>query len=161
LLDEWPELVPSKMAQQVASVAELAEAWIARQQLSGQWPLLFERRGGTAIVHGHCHQKALVGLQGTLAALRLIPGLNLTALDAGCCGMAGSFGMEKKHYEISQTIVELELAPAVRSAAPHAVIVATGTSCRHQIHEATGRTPLHPIALLANAAGLTSKPTNG
>src|SRR5207253_9077366 len=94
--------------------------------------------------HGHCHQKALRGPGGSADALRLVPGLDVTVLDAGCCGMAGSFGYEKQHYDISVKIANLELVPAV-NANPPATIIATGTSCRHQLRDLTARVALHPL----------------
>ena len=97
--------------------------------------------------HGHCHQKALVGTGGTAAALWLVPGLEVNVLDTGCCGMAGSFGFEKEHYDLSVKIAELSLLPALRR--PRALVVATGTSCRHQIKDATGRRARHPLEVLA------------
>jgi Fe-S oxidoreductase len=98
------------------------------------------------VLHGHCHQKALVGVQDTLSALAMIPGAEVQLLDSGCCGMAGSFGYE--HYEMSMAIGQRVLFPAVRSA-PDAQIVAPGFSCRHQIHHGTGRQAKHPLELLA------------
>jgi Fe-S oxidoreductase len=101
------------------------------------------------VLHGHCHQKALVGTGGTAAALRLIPGLDVTVLDTGCCGMAGSFGFEREHFDLSAKVAGLSLLPAL-AAAPEAVAVAPGTSCRHQIHDlAAGRRALHPLEVLA------------
>ena len=103
---------------------------------------------GKALFHGHCHQKALVGAKGTVDALQLVRGLDVTVLDAGCCGMAGAFGYEKQHYDLSVQIANLELIPAVQ-ANPAATVIATGTSCRHQIRDLTGRAALHPLEVLA------------
>jgi Fe-S oxidoreductase len=100
-------------------------------------------------VHGHCHQKALVGTGGTAAALRLVPGLEVRVLDAGCCGMAGSFGFETEHYDVSVAVAELDLLPALK-AEPAAAVVAPGTSCRHQIHDLAERRALHPLEVLAD-----------
>jgi Fe-S oxidoreductase len=99
------------------------------------------------VLHGHCIQKALVGPGGTAAALRLVPGLDVTVLDTGCCGMAGSFGYEKGHYDLSVKIAGLALLPALESA-PEAAVVAPGTSCRHQIKDLAGRRALHPLEVL-------------
>ncbi len=96
-------------------------------------------------MHGHCHQKALVGVGGTRAALGLIPGARVSVVDSGCCGMAGSFGYE--HYDLSMKIGERVLLPAVRGHA--GPVVAPGFSCRHQIAHGTGRKALHPIELVA------------
>jgi Fe-S oxidoreductase len=102
---------------------------------------------GPALFHGHCHQKALVGVGGSVAALKLAPNLDVTVLDAGCCGMAGSFGYEKEHFDVSVRIANLALLPALK-ANPEATIIATGTSCRHQIRDLTGRRVLHPLEVL-------------
>ena len=102
------------------------------------------------MVHGHCHQKALVGTAATLALLRHIPRAEVREIDSGCCGMAGSFGYEAEHYAISQKIGERVLFPAVRSAGD-AEVVAVGTSCRHQIADGTGRTARHLVEVLADA----------
>jgi Fe-S oxidoreductase len=100
------------------------------------------------LVHGHCHQRALVGMEPTMRLLRRIPGAEVVDLDAGCCGMAGSFGYEKEHYEISRLIGEQRLFPAVRQADADTVIVASGFSCRTQIQHFTGKTAVHPAQLL-------------
>ena len=107
--------------------------------------------GRTIVFHGHCHQKAEVGTAATVALLKRIPGATVQELDAGCCGMAGSFGYEVEHYDISLQVGEDRLFPAVRAAAPEAVIAATGTSCREQIHHGTQRTARHPVELLLEA----------
>jgi FAD/FMN-containing dehydrogenase/Fe-S oxidoreductase len=151
LSDEWPELVPGPAAKRVAAATELAEQWLARQVTDNALALDVPPLAGKALLHPHCHQKALVGSKGTTAALKLVRGLDVTVLDAGCCGMAGAFGYEKQHYDISVKIANLELIPAV-SANPSATIIATGTSCRHQIRDLTGRVALHPLEVLAGGA---------
>ena len=148
LADEWPELVPGPEARAVAAAAHLADAWFARQVGEGRCEFTPPRAAGRALLHAHCHQKALVGAGGSAAALGLLPGLTVTVLDAGCCGMAGAFGYESRHYDVSVQIADLALVPAV-TAAPAAAVVATGTSCRHQIRDLTGRAAVHPIELLA------------
>jgi FAD/FMN-containing dehydrogenase/Fe-S oxidoreductase len=147
LADEWPELVPGPAAKRVASVTELGEAWLARQVRDNGLSLDVPQRTGAALLHAHCHQKALVGAKGTAEALKLT-GLSVTVLDAGCCGMAGAFGYEKEHYDLSVKIANLALVPAV-NAHPNAEVVATGTSCRHQLRDLTGRVARHPLELLA------------
>jgi Fe-S oxidoreductase len=102
------------------------------------------------IFHGHCHQKAASALSPTIKLLERIPGARVSVLDAGCCGMAGSFGFEREHYDLSMQIGEQRLFPAVRSA-PDAAIAATGVSCRQQIAHGTGRRAEHPVALLHRA----------
>ena len=106
--------------------------------------------GRTVLFHGHCHQKAEVGTAATVALLRRIPGVEVIELDAGCCGMAGSFGFESEHYELSLQIGEDRLFPAVRAAAD-AVVAATGVSCRQQIQHGTQRATWHPVELVLEA----------
>jgi Fe-S oxidoreductase len=89
-----------------------------------------------------------VGTGGSAAALRLVPGLEVAVLDTGCCGMAGSFGFEREHFELSAKVAGLSLLPAL-AAEPRALAVAPGTSCRHQIHDLAGRRALHPLEVLA------------
>ncbi len=103
----------------------------------------------TVILHGHCHQKALWGAESSAAALRAFAGSRVRILDSGCCGMAGSFGFAEGHYDLSMKIGELVLMPAVREAVgSNGTVCAPGTSCRHQIHDGTGATALHPIEMI-------------
>jgi Fe-S oxidoreductase len=142
LVDEYPDLVPGDDARQVAASAALVDSHLAQSGV----PLPLAPLAGQALLHGHCHQKALVGLAGTRAALARIGGLNVATVDSGCCGMAGSFGYE--HYDLSMRIGERVLFPAVRQAATDALVVAPGFSCRQQIAHGTGRQALHPVELL-------------
>jgi Fe-S oxidoreductase len=148
LADEWPELVPGPETKRIAAAAKLADGWLAEQVKAGRCALDLRPRPGKCLLHGHCHQKALVGVGGSVAALRLVPGLEVVALDAGCCGMAGSFGFEKEHFDLSVKIAGLQLLPALAGAAG-ALVTATGTSCRHQIKDLAGRRALHPLEVLA------------
>jgi Fe-S oxidoreductase len=147
LADEWTELLPGPETRAVAAGCHLADDWLARQAHAGKADLDLRPRPGKCLVHGHCHQKALAGTGGTAAALRLVPGLDVTVLDAGCCGMAGSFGFEREHYDLSVKIAGLALLPAL-AAEPAATVVAPGTSCRHQILDLTGRHARHPLEVL-------------
>jgi Fe-S oxidoreductase len=149
LTDEWPELVSHPDSRQIAAAAELADSWLARQVTEGRCDIRFKPRPAKCLLHGHCHQKSLIGITGSVAALRMVPGLEVVDLDAGCCGMAGSFGYEKEHYDLSVVIAGLELLPAL-GAEPEALVVAPGTSCRHQIKDLTGRRAWHPLELLAD-----------
>lgn len=145
LADEWPELVPGRDARTVADAAIPVETWLGQEdRLHG----LLTPQAETAMLHTHCHQAALAGASGPATAVRCVPGVDLTVLDAGCCGMAGAFGYEKEHYDISVRIAEQALLPAIRSA-PESVVLATGTSCRHQIRDLSGRAALHPVEYLA------------
>jgi Fe-S oxidoreductase len=101
------------------------------------------------LVHPHCHQRSLVGIEPTLVLMRLIPGAEIVPLDAGCCGMAGSFGYENEHYEVSRQVGEQRLFPAVRRFGEDTAIVAPGFSCRMQIAQFTGRRAVHPGQLLS------------
>jgi Fe-S oxidoreductase len=103
--------------------------------------------GRPIVFHGHCHQKALAGTAATVALLERIPGAQVTELDAGCCGMAGSFGFEAEHYELSMQIGESRLFPALRAADAGALVAATGVSCRQQISHGVGRRAWHPVEL--------------
>jgi Fe-S oxidoreductase len=103
--------------------------------------------GRPIVFHGHCHQKALAGTAATVALLERIPGAQVTELDAGCCGMAGSFGFEAEHYDLSMQIGESRLFPALRAADAGALVAATGVSCRQQIAHGAGRRAWHPVEL--------------
>lgn len=103
----------------------------------------------SALIHVHCHQKSLVGTEPSMALLSTLPGASAQLIPSGCCGMAGVFGYEQEHSDLSRQIGELALLPAVRAAAPETVIVATGTSCRHQIAYLASRTALHPAQWIA------------
>jgi len=107
--------------------------------------------GRDVLVHGHCHQKAFGVADATLRVLERIPGLEVRAVESGCCGLAGSFGYEAEHYDISMSMAELDLLPAVRGAGEGSYIVADGTSCRAQIAHGTGVTAVHAVRLLAAA----------
>ncbi|MBP1149376.1 FAD-binding and (Fe-S)-binding domain-containing protein [Methylocaldum sp. RMAD-M] len=110
--------------------------------------------GKTLLVHGHCHQKALIGMQPLLKTLSLIPGVEVRPIPSGCCGMAGVFGYEEEHYAVSLDIAELVLFPAIREAGTDALIVALGTSCRRQIADGLGVRAYHPVEVMLMAMGL-------
>jgi Fe-S oxidoreductase len=147
LADEWPELLPGADTQRVAAAVDLADSWLAEQAKAGRCELQLSEKPAKCLLHGHCHQKALRGTKGTVAFLGLVPGLEVTVVDAGCCGMAGSFGFEKEHYDLSVSIAQLALLPAL-NAEPEALVVAPGTSCRHQIKDLADRRALHPLELV-------------
>jgi Fe-S oxidoreductase len=147
LRDEYPELLRSEEAKTVASRSFLLEEFVSSERKAGRLSLTFGSNGGKALLHGHCHQKALVGTAPTIETLRWA-GFDVTEVDSGCCGMAGSFGFEKEHYDLSLAIANRRLAPAVRAADPSVEIVASGISCRQQIEHLTGRKAKHPAELL-------------
>jgi Fe-S oxidoreductase len=147
LADEWTELVPGADTRRIAAASHLADSWLAREVSTRRCELPLLPRKEKCLLHGHCHQKALLGVAASAPALRLIPELDVQVLDAGCCGMAGSFGFEREHFDLSAKIAGLALLPAL-SAAPDAAIAAPGTSCRHQIHDLAARRALHPLQIL-------------
>jgi Fe-S oxidoreductase len=110
-----------------------------------------EVAGSRIVFHGHCHQKALAGTKATVELLRRIPAAEVVELDAGCCGMAGSFGFEAEHYELSMQIGELRLFPALRREDAGALVAATGVSCRQQIAHGVGREAMHPVQIVRAA----------
>ncbi len=127
------------------------DEFIFQHLTEGRLPLALQAQERVIKLHGHCHQKALVGTKPTLAVLKAIPGCQVDEIESGCCGMAGAFGYEKEHYDFSIKIGELKLLPAVRSASPKAIIVANGLSCRTQIAHGTGRVARHLAEVLADA----------
>ncbi len=112
---------------------------------------LFSDKALVIKLHGHCHQKALASVEATLKMLSIPVNYKVEEIKSGCCGMAGSFGYEKEHYDVSMKVGELVLFPEVRNASPEMVIAAPGTSCRHQIKDGTGRQAYHPIEVLFDA----------
>jgi FAD/FMN-containing dehydrogenase/Fe-S oxidoreductase len=151
LRDEYSALLPGDpRAQALAAATRLPEELLVAAIAEGRLILPPENglRGRRVLFHGHCHQKALAGTTATMALLRSIPGADVIEVDAGCCGMAGSFGFEAEHYELSMSIGELRLFPAVRAEAKETIIAATGVSCRQQIAHGTGRMARHPLEVI-------------
>jgi Fe-S oxidoreductase len=134
-------------AQTVAKHALLFEEFIAREAKAGRFRLDLRAAGAPVLVHGHCHQKAFGAVTPILEVLRLIPDAAPELIEASCCGMAGSFGYDACHYDVSQAMAEASLLPAVRRA-PDAIVVADGTSCRHQIADGAQREAIHVARLL-------------
>ncbi len=150
--DEYPDLVPKPLrenAERFANYCFTFEEFIAKANEKGLIDsTIFNDKKQKIYLHGHCHQKALSSMDFSHKMLSIPAGTEVKQIDCGCCGMAGSFGFEKNHYELSMQIGELSLFPAVRKAEPDAWIVAAGTSCRHQIEDGTGRKALHPADAL-------------
>jgi FAD/FMN-containing dehydrogenase/Fe-S oxidoreductase len=146
LRDEYVDLLRSEDARQVARSSFLLEEFLLRERARGL-TLPFKAGARRALLHGHCHQKALVGTAPTVATLAWA-GFEVTEVDSGCCGMAGSFGFEKEHYDISVTLGNRRLAPAVKAAPDDSEVVAPGISCRQQIQHLTGRRAKHPAEVL-------------
>lgn len=155
LLDEGVDLPkdPEVLAKAhaVKDKAKLVQDFVAEVCDAGRWRGEWTQDEREIVFHGHCHQKSLTGVAGTQKALTLPPNYKLSTIPSGCCGMAGSFGYEEDHYEVSMAIGEMVLFPAVRKAAPTTIVAAPGTSCRHQIHDGTGRDAQHPIEILRDA----------
>ena len=148
--DEYPDLTDDPRAHILAKHSFLIDEFLAMGLRTGAIDLPLRAAAPQEFVlHGHCHQKALVGTNAAVQLLGAIPAATVRVIDSGCCGMAGSFGYEAEHYDISQRIGERVLFPAVRAAAPEAVVVAMGTSCREQIAHGTGRTARHLVNILA------------
>ncbi len=156
--DEYPDIVPANIrtdAERLGHNCLLFDEFIMREVAKGNiTPEQFRSDTLEVWLHGHCHQKSLVGIDKTAAMLRLLPGCHLHIIPSSCCGMAGSFGYEKEHYQTSLAIGEMLLFPTVRKAlasVPHdipAYIAAPGTSCRQQILDGTGHQALHPIEIM-------------
>ncbi len=151
LRDELLTLSLGAAAQTVSSQALLLEEFLARESGQGRLEALKKRLrplDKRVLVHGHCHQKAFGALPPVVDVLKLIPGVQPEVIESSCCGMAGSFGYEATHYDVSMQMAELTLLPAVRKF-PGAIVVADGTSCRHQIQDGTTREAVHAAVLLA------------
>ncbi|MCC2673693.1 MAG: oxidoreductase-like protein, partial [Ramlibacter sp.] len=152
LRDEMTAMGFGEPARVLAGQSLLFEEFLAREAAAGRLDTLVDKlkplEDRPLLVHGHCHQKAFGAISPVLDVLKLIPGAKPQLIESSCCGMAGSFGYEAKHHAVSMQMAELTLLPAVRSA-PDAIVVADGTSCRHQIHDGAQRQALHAAVLLA------------
>jgi len=152
LRDEWQSMLPKADAAPVAAAAFLFEEFLAREQAAGRLQLPLKPIGQTkAVLHGHCHQKSFDAMPAVEQVLKLVPGLSVETIEATCCGMAGSFGYEAEHYETSMKIGELSVLPKMRDAPADAVLVADGTSCRHQIQDGAQREAVHVARVLERA----------
>jgi Fe-S oxidoreductase len=149
LRDELLSLRRDGMAKNIGAHAVLFEEFLAREAISGRLTLPLGPVANAALVHGHCHQKAFDAFAPTLQVLRLIPDLAVAPIEASCCGMAGAFGYGGDTYETSIAMAEASLLPAVRKASTATLVIADGTSCRHQIRDGTDRTALHVARVLA------------
>jgi Fe-S oxidoreductase len=149
LRDELLSLRKDDAAKAIAAHALLFEEFLVREAASGRLQLPLQPIGDTAMVHGHCHQKSFDAFKPVEKILRLIPDLEVKTIESSCCGMAGAFGYGADTYEESIAMAERSLLPAVRGAAADALIVADGTSCRHQIKDGSGRGALHVARVLA------------
>jgi FAD/FMN-containing dehydrogenase/Fe-S oxidoreductase len=150
--DEFTALLPGSASTALAGQALLFEEFLWREHNRGRLNLPLRSNGSRrALVHGHCHQKAFGAMEAMTGCLGLVPDLDVHVIESSCCGMAGAFGYEAEHHAISLRMAELSLLPAVRAADPDTLIIADGTSCRHQIHDGAGRQAVHAACVLADA----------
>nr|WP_246700563.1 FAD-binding and (Fe-S)-binding domain-containing protein [Variibacter gotjawalensis] len=140
-------------AEAVGRVAVLFEEFLSAELAAGTLSLPLQPVGGKALLHGHCHQKAFGALSATEKLLRQVPGLNVETIETSCCGMAGAFGYGADTIDASIAMAEVSLLPAVRAADADAIVVADGTSCRHQIKDGAGREAVHAARVLAASIG--------
>ena len=149
--DEYPELVNDDRAKKVAENSFLIDEFLAMLADKDELDLQFDDTVKRVLFHGHCHQKSLVGTASSLQALRLPPNYEVELVNSGCCGMAGSFGFEKEHYDISMTIGGQSLFPAVNAKGPEWEVAVMGVSCRQQVEHGTGRPARHLAEVLRDA----------
>jgi len=158
--DDWLQLrvaAPLDLRRRLAAKSMLAEDFIHRfwDEHPSQ-PQVRIADGPSVLLHGHCHQKALWGDETSAGLIRRFAGQRLQVIPSGCCGMAGSFGFTAEHYDLSMRIGELSVFPPIRNSAHDSIILAPGTSCRHQIHDGAARIALHPIQWIAQQLDLPS-----
>ena len=150
--DEFLSIGLGERAATLARQTMLFEEFLAREKAADRLKLtlkaLPEKR---ALLHGHCHQKAFNAVKPIQTVLALIPDLKAELIETSCCGMAGSFGYEARHYDVSMQMAEMNLLPAVRKAAADTLLIADGTSCRHQIADGSGREAMHVARVLERA----------
>ena len=149
--DEIPALLKSEAAKRAAKQALLLEEFLASEAAVGKLKIGLSPIGRQALLHGHCHQKSFGAMPAVETALKLIPDLEVKTIESSCCGMAGAFGYHAQTIEISQAMAELSLLPAIREAKADDIVVADGTSCRHQIRDGCGREALHVARVLEMA----------
>ncbi len=153
--DEYPELVDASLKEQskiLASNTLMIDEFLEKEMKAGRiGKEAFSSDQKKIKLHGHCQQKAIASTSPTLFILNFPQNYSAEEIPSGCCGMAGSFGFEKEHYDISMKIGELVLFPELRKTASEILIAATGTSCRHQIKDGTEKTALHPAEILYDA----------
>jgi len=144
LTDDLPDLIDDEqLGARIKENVMMIDVFLAREVERGNLKCDFTSPYEKVLIHGHCHQKALFGTDSMKQLLECVPGISVSEIDSGCCGMAGSFGYEKEHYELSAQIGEQHLLPAVRDAEEGTVTVACGFSCRHQIADGANVKALH------------------
>jgi Fe-S oxidoreductase len=148
LRDEFKLLLPGAETEALAQQALLFEEFLAREAGRGALTLALQPLQKRALLHGHCHQKAFGAMPAVEQVLKLVPQLQVETIESSCCGMAGSFGYEAEHYGVSMQMAEASLLPTVRAADAETLIVADGTSCRHQIADGARREAMHVARVL-------------
>ena len=152
LRDEYTGILPGAETRALAAQAQLFEEFVIAEREAGRLELVLQPLPARhLLLHGHCHQKAFAAIPAAIKTLQLIPNLTVETFDSTCCGMAGAFGYEAEHYDMSLKIGELGVLPRMRAAPPDTLLVACGTSCRHQIADTTGRQPRHLVRILDEA----------
>lgn len=149
--DDYRDLVKDPRVERISENIFMIDEFLVRESEAGRLSLPVKSINKNISLHGHCQQKAIAGMESTVTALELVPGYNVKSLNTGCCGMAGSFGYEKEHYELSMKIGEDRLFPAIQNTNKETEIAAAGTSCRNQIVHGTGENAHHPIELIRAA----------
>jgi Fe-S oxidoreductase len=160
LRDELLSLRSDDDARSVSTHALLFEEFLVREAEAGRLQLPLGPIAGKALVHGHCHQKSFGAFASVGQVLRLIPGLDVETIESSCCGMAGAFGYGADTFDVSIEMAELSLLPAVRQADARTLIVADGTSCRHQIKDGADRGALHVARVLAMSLARAQSSSN-
>jgi Fe-S oxidoreductase len=151
LRDEYPDLLAGEDVKVVSRQSVMIEEFLVRLNEEKRLGLQRQSNGRKALLHGHCHQKAHIGTAPLIRCLKELGGFEVSEVDSGCCGMAGSFGFEAEHYRLSIEIGKRRLFPAVLAANPETEVIAAGVSCRQQIEHGTGRKVKHPVEVLAEA----------
>jgi len=151
LKKEYLDLVPGPEAELISRSAFLVEDYLNEALTNDRIHFSFDQQPRKILYHGHCQQKAHLGTGNTKQLLEHIPSCEVNEIQSTCCGMAGAFGYEKEHYQLSLEIAELGLAPQIRESSPETIICASGTSCREQIVHTTGREAVHPLQVFADA----------
>ncbi|MBU0622559.1 MAG: 4Fe-4S dicluster domain-containing protein [Gammaproteobacteria bacterium] len=160
LRDEYHALNLGERVTKLAKSAVLLEEFLAREYDAKRLALPLKPLTGKVLVHGHCHQKAFGAMPAMAKVLGLVPGLQVEFIESSCCGMSGSFGMEAEHYDVSMKMGELSLLPTVRAADADTLLIANGTSCRHQIRDGAAREATHLAQVLRLALPLPANSAN-
>jgi FAD/FMN-containing dehydrogenase/Fe-S oxidoreductase len=158
--DEIPAMVTDLRARRLSDQTFLFEEFLAREAKAGRLRLPLAPIGKRALLHGHCHQKSFAAMGAVETVLKLVPELAVETIESSCCGMAGSFGFHAETIDASMAMAELSLLPAVRKAPTDTILVADGTSCRHQIKDGSGHEALHVARVLATSVAAVQRPAS-